>query len=50
MWYWLVMIVLIAGSAAMLAVSFGSIKKNKALAAAGGGRRRVRRDEYDEDE
>ena len=50
MWYWLVMIVLIAGSAAMLAVSFGGIKKNKALAAAGGGRRRVRRDEYDEDE
>ena len=50
MWYWLVMIVLIAGSAAMLAVSFGSIKKNKALAAAGGGRRRVRRDEYDGDE
>ena len=27
MWYWIVMFVLAAGSAAMLAVSFSSIKK-----------------------
>nr|WP_294492428.1 FHA domain-containing protein [uncultured Mediterraneibacter sp.] len=51
MWYWIVMIILIAGSAGMLAVSFDSIKKNKALAAAGiGGRSRGRKDDYDEED
>lgn len=51
MWYWIVMFVLIAGCAVMLAVSFNSIKKTKALAAeTGGKRRRSRRDEYDEDD
>lgn len=32
MWYWIVMFVLAAGCAVMLGVSFGSIKKNKAMA------------------
>lgn len=53
MWYWIVMFILIAGSIGMLGVSFSSIKKNKAIAAAqanGGGRRRRRRDEEDEDD
>ena len=34
MWYWIVMFILIAGSIGMLGVSFSSIKKNKAIAAA----------------
>ena len=34
MWYWIVMFILIAGSIGMLGVSFSSIKKNKAAAAA----------------
>ena len=53
MWYWTVMFILIAGSIGMLGVSFSSIKKNKAIAAAqtdGSGRRRRRRDEEEEED
>ncbi len=50
MWYWIVMLILIGGSAAMLGVSFSSIKKNKAYAAeAGVGRSRRRRDDIEEE-
>ena len=52
MWYWIVMGMLIAGSAVMLGVSFRSIKKNRAIAAAqpGRGGRRRRRAYEDEEE
>lgn len=50
MWYWIVMFLLAAGSAGMLAVSFASIKKNKAAEAKAGGRPgRTRREEPDEE-
>lgn len=53
MWYWIVMFILLAGSIGMLGVSFRSIKKNKAVAAAQperSGRRRRRREDEAEDE
>ncbi|HJA11815.1 MAG TPA: FHA domain-containing protein [Candidatus Mediterraneibacter merdipullorum] len=52
MWYWIVMAVLAVGCVGMMGVSFGSIKKNKALAAAehGSRRGRGRKSEYDEDD
>ncbi len=55
MWYWIVMFILIAGSAGMLGISFRSIKQNRAAAevraqSAGGGRRRRRRAEETTDE
>lgn len=53
MWYWIVMILLIAGSAAMLAVSFKSIKRNKSFAkhASVSGKRKnnAEEDVYDEE-
>ncbi len=50
MWYWIVMFVLAAGSAAMLAVSFSSIKKrNDRAVYAGGGRRSHAYDDGEED-
>ena len=51
MWYWIVMFILIAGSIAMLGVSFSSIRRIKPLRLppARNGRRR-RRDEDIEDE
>ena len=54
MWYWIVMVLLVIGCAALLGGTFASIKKNKAEAA-GGRRRRSRRypdedeDDYDDD-
>ena len=50
MWYWIVMFILIAGSIGMLGVSFKSIKKNKAMAAAQSGRERRRRQRAHDDE
>lgn len=50
MWYWIVMFVLAAGSAAMLAVSFSSIKKrNDRAVYVGGGRRSHAYDDGEED-
>ena len=48
MWYWIVMFVLVAGCAAMLAVSFISIKKRNDRAVYADGGRRSR--PYDDDE
>ena len=49
MWYWIVMFVLAAGSIAMLAGSFISIKKrnDRAVYAGGGRRGYVRNDDED---
>lgn len=55
MWYWIVMVLLAAGCAALLGGTFASIKKNKAEPA-GGRRGRSRRyqdedeDDYDDDD
>lgn len=49
MWYWIVMVLLAAGCAAMLFASFSGIKKSKAeLARTDGKGRKKRRDEYEE--
>lgn len=48
MWYWIVMFVLAAGSIAMLAVSFTSIKKRNDMAVSVSGKRRGRHDEEDD--
>ena len=50
MWYWIVMFVLLGGSAGMMAVSFNSIKKNKAYMAETGGTQKRRRREDDGDD
>lgn len=53
MWYWIVMVLLVAGCAALLGGTFANIKRNKAEDAAGRRGRRRRRyaaDDNDEDD
>lgn len=49
MWYWILILVLVAGCIAMLGVSFASIKRNKMAAARAQGRRNSSRGYSDDD-